>query len=183
MPDEMLDVVNENNDEVIEQAPRSAVHARGLWHRGAHVFLFDNGGRLLVQKRSADRAASPSLLDGSVSEHIKAGEDYPSAASRGLWEEMGLEGLDLRPRVRFRMNYGLGDNEISTLFVARADAPMPLFDPEEVDAILWLAPHELEAAMDESPEKFCGWFIEIFHWYLGKPSAIIVLQEWPSGLR
>jgi isopentenyldiphosphate isomerase len=182
MPDEILDVINEK-DVVIEQALRSAVHTRGLWHRGAHVFLFDNGGRLLVQKRSADRAASPSLLDCSVSEHVKAGEDYSSAASRGLWEELSLEGLDLRPRVRFRMNYGPGDNEISALFISRADAPAPRFDPGEVDAILWLAPHELEAAMDESPEKFCRWFIEIFHWYLGKPSAITVLQEWPSGLQ
>jgi len=97
--EEQFDVINEQ-DEVIGQAARSAVHARGLWHRGAHVLLFDNGGRLLVQKRSADRVASPSLLDCSVSEHVKAGESYPDAARRGLKEELGVKEIKARFRRR-----------------------------------------------------------------------------------
>ena len=84
MPDEMLDIVDAK-DKVIGAELRSLVHARGLWHRGVHVFLFDGRGRLLVQKRSANRRQYASLLDCSVSEHVKAGEDYPTAAARGLW--------------------------------------------------------------------------------------------------
>ena len=81
--EEFLDIVTED-DIVTHQALRSVVHARGLWHRGVHVFLVDNGGRLLVQKRSADRTIAPSALDCSVSEHVKAGESYLEAARRGL---------------------------------------------------------------------------------------------------
>ena len=76
---------------VTEQEMRSVVHQKGLQHRGVHVFLFNEQGEMLIQKRSADRANSPSLLDCSVSEHVKAGENYLEAAARGLKEEMGVE--------------------------------------------------------------------------------------------
>jgi len=79
MSDELFDIVNDD-DLVIGQETRSIVHQRGLWHRGAHVFLFTSGGKLLVQQRSKDRAHSPLMLDCSVSEHVKAGEDYYTAA-------------------------------------------------------------------------------------------------------
>ncbi|MBI5944081.1 MAG: hypothetical protein HY864_06910 [Chloroflexi bacterium] len=67
--DELLDIVNDE-DIVIDQQMRSTVHQLGLWHRGVHVFLFTPDNKLLIQKRSADRASSPSLLDCSVSEHV-----------------------------------------------------------------------------------------------------------------
>ena len=79
MADELLDIVN-NEDIVTGQEMRSTVHQLGLQHRGVHVFLFTRDGKILVQKRSADRAASPSALDCSVSEHVKAGESYLDAA-------------------------------------------------------------------------------------------------------
>lgn len=89
MPDELFDVVDEQ-DHVIGQETRSLVHRRGLWHRGVHVFLFTRAHKLLVQQRSKDRLQAPLAWDCSVSEHVKAGEDYYSAAMRGLKEEMGV---------------------------------------------------------------------------------------------
>ena len=63
--DELLDIVDDNDD-VIGQELRSIIHQRGLQHRGVHVFLFTGDGKLLVQKRSKDRAASPSAWDCSI---------------------------------------------------------------------------------------------------------------------
>ena len=94
MPDELFDVIDEE-DKVIGQEMRSVVHQRGLWHRGVHVLLFIQDEKLLVQQRSKDRVHSPLALDCSVSEHVKAGEDYFTAAVRGLQEEMGVEGIEL----------------------------------------------------------------------------------------
>ena len=101
MPDEWFDVVDEH-DHVIDRELRSTVHHRGLWHRGAHVLLFTQDGRLLVQQRSRDRLQAPLALDCSVSEHVKAGEDYYKAAMRGLQEEMGVAGVEIHPLVKFR---------------------------------------------------------------------------------
>ena len=57
-PDELFDVVDAD-DQVIGQATRSEVHARGLMHRAAHVFVFNSSGELLLQQRSATKDAHP----------------------------------------------------------------------------------------------------------------------------
>jgi isopentenyldiphosphate isomerase len=106
--DEILDIVDENNH-VIGQEMRSWIHVKGLKHRGVHIFLFDQDGLLLVQRRSARRDNSPSMLDCSVSEHVKAGESYLQAAQRGLCEELGITQIELIPLEQFAMRYGSAD--------------------------------------------------------------------------
>jgi isopentenyl-diphosphate delta-isomerase len=175
MADELLDVVNDE-DIVVGQEIRSAVHRQGLQHRGVHVFLFNTDRKLLVQKRSADRASSPSMLDCSISEHVKAGESYLDAAIRGMREEMGVEGIDIKPLVTFRMNYGPNDNEISTLYEGTIETGDIQFDPVEIAETGFYTVRELQQQMAEESKKFCGWFIEIFNWYIGQQSKLTVLK-------
>jgi isopentenyl-diphosphate delta-isomerase len=172
--DELLDIVNDE-DVVIDQQMRSAVHRLGLLHRGVHVFLYTEDGRLLVQKRSADRAASPSALDCSVSEHAKAGETYLEAALRGMQEELGVEGIEIRPIVRISMNYGPNDNEISTIFEGIIDPALVRFDPVEIEEVSYLHTGELREMLKSGRYTFCGWFVEILKWYSGEPSRLTVL--------
>jgi isopentenyl-diphosphate delta-isomerase len=167
--DELLDIVS-NEDIVIGQEMRSTVHQRGLQHRGVHVFLFDADGKLLVQKRSADRIQSPSMLDCSVSEHVKAGESYLDAAMRGMKEEMGVDGVEVKPLVKFRMNYGINDNEISTLYESIVDPVKVKFDPIEIEDINYYSLEELKEMIQGGNVKFCRWFVELLNWYLGKPT-------------
>ena len=174
--EEQFDVINEQ-DEVIGQAARSVVHAQGLWHRGVHVFLFNSDGKILIQKRSTNRKQYASLWDCSVSEHVKAGEEYRDAAARGLEEELGISGLDLEPVATFRMAYGPGDNEISTLFHAVANLDDVHFDPEELQAVEYIGMDELLARMKNEPASFCGWFVETLHWYQGLPFNMHILRE------
>jgi isopentenyl-diphosphate delta-isomerase len=171
----MLDVMNEE-DKLIEQAMRSVVHARGLWHRGIHIFLVDNGGRLLVQKRSTDRATAPSALDCSVSEHVKAGENYLEAAQRGLAEELGLTGVKIAPLVRFRMNYGPNDNEICVLYEGRVDAAEVRFDPVEIERVDYYSLSELQTLMQDGKTVFSKWFGELLRWTLGLPSEMEIIE-------
>ena len=171
MTDELLDIVNDK-DNVTGQEMRSTVHQLGLQHRGVHVFLFTADGKMLVQKRSADRAESPSRLDCSVSEHIKAGESYLNAAMRGMKEEMGVDGIEIKPLVKFRMNYGFNDNEISTLYEGVVDPIKVKFDPLEVEEINYYGMDELQEMIKEGNVKFCSWFVELSNWYLGKPTKM-----------
>ncbi len=167
MADELLDIVNDE-DVVIGQEMRSTVHELGLQHRGAHVFLFTSDGKMLVQKRSADRAASPSALDCSVSEHVKAGESYLDAAMRGMKEEMGVEGVEIKPLVTFKMNYGLNDNEISTLYEGTVNPEQVKFDPVEIEEVAYYSIEEIQEMMKNEKIKFCGWFVEILNQYSGR---------------
>jgi isopentenyl-diphosphate Delta-isomerase len=169
--DELLDIVNDT-DIITGQEMRSIVHQLGLQHRGVHVFLFTSDGKMLVQKRSADRAASPSALDCSVSEHVKAGESYFDAAVRGMQEEMGVDGIDIKALVKFRMNYGINDNEISTLYEGVVDPNNIKFDPIEIEGVNYYSLDELQEMIKEDKVKFCGWFIELLNWYSGKPGKM-----------
>ena len=162
---ELLDIVNDE-DIVTGQEMRSTAHMLGLQHRGVHVFLFTPDGKLLVQKRSADRIASPSMLDCSVSEHVKAGESYFDAAIRGMKEELGVTGIKIKPLVKFRMNYGMNDNEISVLYEGTVNPGLVQFDPIEIESIQYLKMEELKEMLKDANTIFCTWFIEILSWYL-----------------
>jgi isopentenyldiphosphate isomerase len=181
MPDELFDIVNEQ-DTVVGQELRSVVHQSGLWHRGVHVLLFTREGKLLVQQRSKDRPHAPLALDCSVSEHVKAGEDYRTAAMRGMQEEMGVEGLDIQPLVKFKMNYGPNDNEISELYRGVVDPADVKFDTVEVERIDYYELAELQKLMGSEAVKFSYWFEQILRWYSGKPSALDVLASYSDPL-
>ena len=177
MPDELLDVIDEA-DSILRQEPRSAIHARGLCHRGVHVFLFNAEGRLLIQKRSADRAQYPSVWDCSVSEHVKAGESYADAAQRGLWEELGLEEVDLRPLARFRMNYGPNDNEISVLFSGTVDPTRVCFDPVEIKQVAYHDLAELQDIMQKKALPLSKWFAQMLFWWSGQPTEMKIIETY-----
>ncbi len=175
MPDELFDIVTED-DIVTHQAIRSVAHAQGWWHRGVHIFLFTSDGRMLVQQRSADRKQYASLWDGSVSEHVKAGEDYVTAAQRGLWEELGLRDVTLTPRLRFRLNYGPNDNEISVLFTGTVDPARVQFDSVEIARVDTLSIPELLDRAGRDDADLCYWFIQLLKWYAGGESDLTPLQ-------
>lgn len=173
MSEELFDVVNENNV-VVRQEPRSVVHRTGLWHRGMNIFLFTPDGKLLVQKRSKDKDTFPSALDCSVSEHVKAGEDYTQTAVRGLQEELGITGIVLRPLIEFSMVYGTNDNEISQMFEGGVEPSVVRFDPVEIQQISYHTLAELLAMVNTRQVSFSRWFEQLLLWYLDKPSGVRV---------
>lgn len=164
MTEELLDIVDDN-DHVIGQESRTIVHQRGLQHRGVHVFLFTDDGKMLIQKRSADRAASPSLLDCSISEHVKAGESYHDGAVRGMREELGVEGIEIERLTKFRMNYGVNDNEISELYQGVVNPELVQFDPVEIESVMYLSMDELRRMLQDDSQSLCGWFVEMLDLY------------------
>ncbi len=176
MPDELFDIIDEN-DHVTGQEMRSIVHQRGLWHRGAHVLLFTQDDKLLVQQRSKNKSQSPLAYDCSVSEHVTADEDYHAAALRGLSEELGITGIEITPLVKFKMNYGPNDNEISTIFKGVLTNQRVQFDPVELEQVEYYSLAELQILMQNESAKFSYWFEQILLWLLDKPSALQVMNR------
>lgn len=176
MTDEIFDIVD-NNDNVIGTAARSDVHASGLLHRGVHLLLFDCEGRMLIQKRSADRKQYASLWDCSVSEHVKSGESYLEAAVRGAKEEMSVEVSGLRTLFKFRMEYGPNDNEISVVYEGEVEPASVKFDAEEVSEVAYVQPSEVLARMSQRPQEFCKWFIQIMKYRAGQSVEFQVYEK------
>lgn len=143
--------------------PRSRVHEEGLWHRAANVFVFRSDGRLLLQRRHADKDVWPGAWDLSVAEHLKPGESYREAALRGLREELGVENAspetlggvmescveDRDARVR--------DYEHQQAFRVTYDGPVSPA-PDEVSETAWFDPDQLADAFGRSPADFTPWF-------------------------
>lgn len=132
---EMLPVVD-GRDRVVGQERRGVIHARGLSHRAVHVLVFDAGGRLYLQRRSAAKDTYPGCWTSSASGHVDLGETYDQAAARELKEELGLE-----PPLIFVGRLAAQpatDNEFTQVYAARTqEQPRP--DPGEISEGRWFS--------------------------------------------
>jgi isopentenyldiphosphate isomerase len=183
MTDELLDIVNEDNH-VIGQEKREIVHRSGQWHRGVHLFLFTPDRRLLVQRRSHAQDTFPGALDCSVSEHLKVGESYREGALRGLREELGLDTIDPSRLLRFKMNYGPGDNMINELYEGILDTETFAFNRHEIAQIAFHTLPELEEMLAAGQVPFTSWLRQLLRWYAGKTTRLqVIWARRPSSLR
>ncbi len=166
MADEWFDVVNER-DEPVGRALRADVHARGLLHRAVHVLVFDEHGRLFLQKRSMKKDTSPGLWNSSCSGHVDAGEEYDATAVRELKEELGLE-VKEKPERWFRVEpCDATGQEFCWIYRVKSGGPFVLH-PEEIEGGEWLAPEEVTRRIAEKPEKYAPAFRLIWGMARGK---------------
>jgi isopentenyldiphosphate isomerase len=157
-PEEWFDVVNER-DEVIRRATRREVHATGLWHRAVHILVFDEAGRVFLQKRSMLKDLSPGLWDSSCSGHLDAGEDYDTAAVRELGEEIGVRlPAGEVPARWFRIEACEPTGwEFVWVYRLRYTGPITI-DPLEIQFGEWVSPAEVAARIAARPEGYCPSF-------------------------
>lgn len=147
--------------EVLTPVEKLAVHRKGLKHKAVSVFAID-GGRVLIQRRAAGKYHTPGLWANTCCTHPMWGETDAACARRRLDEELGLRGLAMRHRgtVEYRAEVGRGmvEHEVVEVFVAEADAEMPLApDPDEVMATRWIGLGDLAAEIKATPERFTPW--------------------------
>lgn len=157
MSDEIFDVVNER-DEVVGQATRDAVHARGLMHRAVHILVFNTRGEVFLQKRSLSKDRSPGLWDSSASGHVDSGEDYDACALRELREEIGLVRSE-PPQRLFKLPAGdWTDQEHVWVYRCQAEGPFTL-NPQEIDRGEWVSPTDVTRRTSEQPGTFAPVFV------------------------
>ena len=93
--DEIFDLVDEIGQKV-GQATRRECHSNpALMHQAVHVLVFDDEGRLFLQKRSRKKDIQPGRWDTSVGGHMQPGENPEQAALREAKEELGISSAQL----------------------------------------------------------------------------------------
>lgn len=160
MSEEIFDIVNER-DEVIGQAPRKEVHARGLWHRAVHVLVFNSQGQVFLQKRSMKKDTARGKWDSSSSGHVDTGEDYDACAVRELREELGLEVAQVSERV-FKIDACQETGwEFCWVYRCASEGPFELH-PDEIETGAWFTPEEVNRWVEERPQEFASAFVLIW---------------------
>ena len=161
--EEQFEIFTERGER-LGTAPRSRVHAEGLWHKSAQVFLFDSRGRLYLQRRTASKDVCPGLWDQSAAEHLTPGETYLDGALRGLAEELGVPHIPLTPLgepFAGRLDQealGVHDYELQQAFTGTWDGPIQI-DPEEVAEVRAVPAVELANWLRTAPQDFTPWFL------------------------
>ena len=160
MSEEIFDIVNER-DEVVGQAPRKEVHARGLLHRAVHVLVFNARGQLFLQKRSMTKDTAKGKWDSSSSGHVDSGEDYDTCAVREVWEEIGLKLAQPPERILRIEACAETGQEFVWVYRCANEGPFTLH-PQEIERGEWFAPEEITRWMAERPQEFARAFVLIW---------------------
>jgi isopentenyl-diphosphate delta-isomerase len=159
--DEIFDVVDET-DQIIGQGPRSEVHERKLRHRAVHVFVFNEEGKLFIQRRSRTKDTCPSHQDSSASGHLNSGEDYDACAVREIAEELGLTIVADDLKKHFKIEACL-ENGWEFVWVYSLHSSEPIcINRKEIESGAFFSPSQLRAAIRDHPEDFAPSFLRVF---------------------
>ena len=84
-------ILVDNNDNQIGLMPKLEAHEKGVLHRAFSVFIFNNHGELMLQRRALTKYHSPGLWTNTCCSHQRDGESNISSGKRRLNEEMGFD--------------------------------------------------------------------------------------------
>lgn len=157
--EEQVVLVSEK-DEILGVMDKMQAHENGILHRAFSVFLFNDKGEMLLQKRAADKYHSPNQWTNAVCSHPRMGETYMEAAQRRLKEELGIE-TPLTYRFNFLYKADVGQNlwehELDHVFTGNFEGEFKL-NEEEVSEVRYISIDELDKEMSANPENFTEWF-------------------------
>lgn len=164
--EELVVLVNDN-DEVLGLMEKQQAHINGLLHRAFSVFLFNEKGEMLLQKRADKKYHSPGQWTNAVCSHPKGGESYLDGANRRLKEELGIE-TELTEKFRFIYKADVGQNlwehELDYVFTGVFDGEFNL-NKDEVSEVRYISMETLQIEMAENPGNFTEWFKIILNEY------------------
>jgi 8-oxo-dGTP pyrophosphatase MutT (NUDIX family) len=140
----MVDIVDDD-DRVIATVTRARMRAERLQHRAVSIAVLGTDGRLLVHRRADTKDVWPGMWDIAAGGVVSAGEDYETAARRELAEELGIDGVALRPLGAGRYR----DDAVALLgrgYIAISDGPF-VFTDGEIAEVRWVDRAGLDALL------------------------------------
>ena len=157
--EEQVVVVSEN-DEILGLMEKMNAHENGILHRAFSVFLFNDKGEMLLQKRASGKYHSPNQWTNAVCSHPKIDETYLEGAQRRLNEELGIT-ANLTEKFSFIYKADVGQNlwehELDHVFTGNFEGNFAL-NEEEVSEVRYISMQQLDEEMNANPEKFTEWF-------------------------
>jgi isopentenyl-diphosphate delta-isomerase len=147
-------------DNAVGVMEKLEAHQKGLLHRAFSVFIFSNGGKMLLQRRASSKYHSAGLWTNACCSHPRPNENTLDAANRRLKEEMGLV-VKLTYKTRFtystKFDNDLVEHEVDHVFVGITDTD-PIINVEEVESYIWMTTTDIKDQLSINPDLFTSWF-------------------------
>lgn len=156
----MYVILVDENDEPIGTMEKMEVHQKALLHRAFSIFVFNDKGEILLQKRANKKYHSGGLWANACCSHPKPGEETLAAAKKRLHEEMGFDvaltkAFDFIYKAPF--DNGLTEYEFDHVFVGTYDGDI-FPDAEEVSDYCYKSVEEVKNSIQSHPQKYTEWF-------------------------
>ncbi|WP_320175601.1 NUDIX domain-containing protein [Maridesulfovibrio sp.] len=145
-----IEVVDQNN-RPLTSMDINEVHRQSLRHRSVIILVYDNEGKLFLQKRSPQHKLYAGRWDVSVSGHVYTGESTEKAALRELESKLRIRsaGLKLIEDIEASSETGY---EFISLFVLDKLNTNPDLVTEEADSGYFYSESELDWLIREYRE-------------------------------
>jgi len=156
---EFVILVDEQDNEVGSMEKIEA-HEKAVLHRAFSIFVFNEAGQMMLQRRALSKYHSPGLWTNTCCSHPHPGEKCEEATQRRIVEEMGFQ-CDMQEVFSFiykaPFDHGLTEHELDHVFMAIYNAE-PEINPEEVDDWKWIDVNDLLADVEDNPANYTIWF-------------------------
>ena len=155
------------HDKQIGLMPKLEAHEKGVLHRAFSVFIFNNKGELMLQRRALSKYHSPGLWTNTCCSHQRDGESNILAAKRRLNEEMGfVTELVEKTSFIYKANFdnGLTEHELDHIIVGKYNHS-PVINCSEVDSWKWMSMEDIRNNINDQPHNYTAWFKIIFKKY------------------
>lgn len=153
-------------DEVLGELDRYVAHRYpAQLHRASSVWMKDESGRLLLQRRSVKKIIGATWWNNTICGNVWPEESYEECAKRRLFVELGIplaeiEKMTLQPVKKFHYksyaNETYGEHEMDQVFVVKviaADVTLQL-NPDEVSEVVWVKIEDFFAEMERVLTEF-----------------------------
>jgi len=181
---ESLILVDEADRELGYLSKARCHEGRGVLHRAFSLLIFNDGGELLLQRRSAAKPLWPHYWSNSCCSHPRRAESMEAATRRRLYEELGLE-CPLHFLFKFQYQAQFDDvgaeHELCSVFIGRSSGAVRI-DHNEIAEWRWVSPDTLAQEMRDAGARFTPWFTMEWEriWRYHRP-ALRALQSQGAG--
>lgn len=161
IPDEQLDIINEQN-EVVGTSGKSIAHRDGLLHRIVIGELVNSKGEYCFVKQAGNRQ-DPGQFVSPIGGHVGAGESGDDALIRECQEEVGFTPIGFQfidSTIYNREVIGRKENHLFLVYVIHTDQD-PVLNHESVES-KWFSVAEIKSILKIDPATFGAAWHHVF---------------------
>ena len=162
---ELIEIVDENGNFTGQVMDKEEAHDKNLLHNEVGIFIINDDGKVLLQKRSANKRFSPNKW-GLCAGHVDAYETLEDAALREIKEEVGLDVTpkELIPYGEREITISDSNSHITYFYYVKCNKKEDEFiiQEEELSEVKWFNIDEIITMIKDEKTSFKENRIKLF---------------------